>query len=597
MLFTSVEPFLLNRLVVLIILTVVLGEVGFLLLVSIFPQALRSDPFEILSVSFSLGVASIVMVMGGMSAINLSFSKITLVFLAFIFISVYVGFRAIFRGRTNFLRGNQIDFSGIRFFLLFFLFLLIVRGGQTCNIFVPNWVDGLTHTMRLQKFVLRDFIPFDRVYPSGFYSLAFTFYRFGMGTLPETVLVSGQWLAAVSAINMYSLAKRYLGHSLWGYLSVFVYSFCLLFPSHLLAWGRYPFLLGLVLVPPSILTTLDWLSGYEKNYAVAFVFVVALALSHYGAFLIWLSFVFVYLALEGRLTAGHRRPWLRMFLLILPLFLVFIPRVANLLDNPAMFANMIDRSGALEFDDDIWTVVNLVWGHDIFFIGTWAAGIVLSFLRKEKLFFILVPWPLLFYLLTWIQYVLLGFSVTSYINLVVFISIPMAFSFGYVAQQVDSLLDRLAAYRSLKSGIMKNRLPPSLLVLFVCVFGVFLSFRDFNADTVLFNADDAVAMAWLENNTPKDTVILINSFIWGDKLMPSDGGGWINLLTGRQIIYPDIGEFYDMCEFINRNKVGYIYLGKSPSNGFFDLKLDDFFGLYKVVYETRNVTIASVSCP
>jgi uncharacterized membrane protein len=113
----------------------------------------------------------------------------------------------------------------------------------------------------------------------------------------------------------------------------------------------------------------------------------------------------------------------------------------------------------------------------------------------------------------------------------------------------------------------------------------------------LFNADDAAAMTWLKNNTPGDAVILINSFVWGDKLMPSDGGGWINLLTGRQIIYPDIGTFYDMCEFINKNKVGYIYLGKSPSNGFFDLRLDDLSGFYKVVYETKNVTIASTSCP
>lgn len=597
MFYASAEPFLLNRLAILIILTVAVGGVGFLSLITICPRAVRSDPLEILSISISLGIASIVVVIGGMSALNLSFSKIAFVFLVFILIAICAGLGVIFRDKTNFLRGNQLDFSAIRFFLLFLLFSLVVRDLQTYNIFVPNWVDGLTHTTRLQKFVLRDFIPFDRVYPSGFYSLALILYKFGMGTLPETVLVSGQWLAAVAAMNMYPLAKRYLGHSVWGNLSVFVYSFCLLFPSHLLAWGRYPFLLGLALLLPATLTTLDWLSGYDKNYAIAFVFVAALALSHYGAFLIWLSFVLVYLTLEGKPTIKCQHPWLRIVFLTLPLFLVFIPRVANILDNPAMLKNITNRSDALEFDDDVWVVVRLVWEHDMFFIGIWAAGIVLSFLRREKIFFILALWPLTFYLLTWIQYELLGFSVTSYANLVIFISIPLAFSFGYVTQQIDSILDRLDVYRSLKSRAMKKRLIPLLLILCACVFGVFLSFRDFNSDTVLFNADDAATMTWLKDNTPADAVILINSFIWGDKLMPSDGGGWINLLTGRQAIYPAMGEFYDACEFINKNKVSYIYLGKSPLNGLFSLKLDDFFGLYKVVYETKNVTIASVSCP
>ena len=79
--------------------------------------------------------------------------------------------------------------------------------------------------------------------------------------------------------------------------------------------------------------------------------------------------------------------------------------------------------------------------------------------------------------------------------------------------------------------------------------------------------------------------------------MPSDGGGWINLLTNRQGIFPkSIGDYFDACSYIKTYGVNYIYFGKSYNNDNFDIQLSDLTGLYDIVYETPMVKIIKPKC-
>jgi hypothetical protein len=588
---------LLSRFFMMVITTGSIGGFGYLFLVSVFPRSLKFNLIELFSISISLGIVLMIIVVAGMSAVNVPLSKVGLVFLP-----IFAGI-AFFGIRNTLLHGKGIfstdtaRHDGLRFALPFVLFLLLARTLQTHDLFVPNWVDGLIHAMRLQKSILRDAFSFDNVYPGGFYSLALVLYNFHAGTLPEVLLMSGQWLAVIACLNFYVLMCRYFGHSPWGYLSVFVYSFVLLFPSHLLMWGRYPFLLGLTLLPLAILVTSDWVENRTGNYLIAFLFVASLALSHYSAFVIWFTFLFIHLIFADRKDREYRNQWLRLFYLLAPMVLILLPKALNLMRRPDILSGMVERSNSLEFDSESLTILNLILKHDLFFAVLWSAAGIYSLVRKDGKVVILIIWPALILFLTWIQYTVLGYSVTSYVNWMIFASIPAALSCGYLGQEIAV---RVAVRFEKFSTVfikLNNRPTQSLVFLCAAILGVALYFKDANSGTVLFNSEDEQAMTWLQENTDPESTFLINSFIWGDKLMPSDGGGWIELRTGRRTIYPELGELYDMCKFIKDNQVGYVYLSKQPLENFFELRLADFSGISRVVYQTENRTILSVSCP
>ena len=125
------------------------------------------------------------------------------------------------------------------------------------------------------------------------------------------------------------------------------------------------------------------------------------------------------------------------------------------------------------------------------------------------------------------------------------------------------------------------------------------NFKIINLETIIFSEEDRLAMEWISDNTPPKSIFLIRSTIWGDStFVPSDGGGWINLLTGRHTVYPQaIGELYDICVFARENGAKYIYFGKQSSNIQFDLRISDLDEKsYLEVYETQNVKIVFLLC-
>jgi hypothetical protein len=111
--------------------------------------------------------------------------------------------------------------------------------------------------------------------------------------------------------------------------------------------------------------------------------------------------------------------------------------------------------------------------------------------------------------------------------------------------------------------------------------------------------DDLLAMKWIANNTPTNSGFMVRTIIWSNSsLIPYDGGGWINLLTGRRVIIPKIGELYDICEFSIHNGVNFIYFGNKTPVEEFDLRLENFAeDSYSFVYQNQSVKIISLNCP
>ena len=82
-------------------------------------------------------------------------------------------------------------------------------------------------------------------------------------------------------------------------------------------------------------------------------------------------------------------------------------------------------------------------------------------------------------------------------------------------------------------------------------------------------------MQWIRENTPSGARFLVNSNYWGglnQQIVPSDGGGWIEMMTGRPVEFlQSEEEQQDLAEYVRSRQVDYIYMGAFP--GFLDQTL------------------------
>ena len=246
--------------------------------------------------AISLGVASMILVVMGMSALNIPVNRVNLLAVFMTFLGLWILWGYLKRWRRvvpkNFIKRRDLMENlilGITFFCLFLL-----RSVQMSEVFVPNWFDGIVHTSLVQNFIVKEKISIDRIYHIGFHAIALVVTQLSGTEVPQTVLLLGQWFSVICGFTFYSFARR-ITHSVYlAFFGLLAYLLLLYFPSHLVSWSRYPFLLGLTLLPPTILTTMDWIDNHKGNYFLTLILVTSLIFSHYGSFLIWVSHVLVH---------------------------------------------------------------------------------------------------------------------------------------------------------------------------------------------------------------------------------------------------------------------------------------------------------------
>jgi len=601
------EPYI--RVAVMISLTAAFGGLGFLFIVSFLENTIPMLPIEYFCRALAIGIALATLFVSGLNFFGIPLTKNNLS------IAILGGcgvclLRLLHKrskismkwslSRCHPLAENLIPMS--LFFVLLFLRLIQIR-----DVFVPNWVDGLIHTSLLQEFSLKSAIPFDHMYQVGFHAITLVVHFFWGLTLSQTILLSGQWLSVVCGLSFYIFARRYLHNAYAAGLSFVAHSFVLLFPSLLISWSHYPYLLGLALLPPAILTSQDWINGRKSSFLEAFVFVISLGLTHYGLLLVWFSFIVVYLIYriafekELRWEALGARKWVffRPLILIFPALIVILSNPLDSWHQDIVQKNMLSQM----YHPDLGFGTQYVWklfrAHDYIFIFLCVFWVLWSFVWKRKLLYITLVWPLTIWFLTWIQYQMIEDPILTYVNLIVFLSIPLSLSLGLLAQYVLWLLIKLDASdtQPLFRHRRKSRLSISLSI--AMLVGVCVSPLSMDQKTALFTNEDMLAMRWISDHTAKDSGFLIRTISWdNNSLIPSDGGGWIPFLTGRRTIIPQTGELYDICRFAADHDVNYLYFGKQRGDDGFDLRLSDLdINGYVVVYGTPLVEIVSLRCP
>jgi hypothetical protein len=218
------------------------------------------------------------------------------------------------------------------------------------------------------------------------------------------------------------------------------------------------------------------------------------------------------------------------------------------------------------------------------------SGLVYAALCKRGLLIPTVIWVFLQQAFYFIQVSIIGAAVSSLTNLIVILSIPLALLAANSVEAISGLMNidliRNTAVDELGRWLIR------VSAFFFIMMGAYNISGIINPVTVLYNQNDLSAVEWIRNNTDQNTTFLVDAFLWGDKYMPSDGGSWLNNLSGRQIIFPSSPtDFANSASLIEEKGINYIYIG----HGYGDLDSAQFESdSYSLVYQNRATRIYEV---
>ena len=482
----------------------------------------------------------------------------------------------------------------------------VTRVLQVHGLSAPLWFDGLAHQQILDGIIRHGGMLSARaLYHQGFHSLV---YALGLvtGDLgPQAILLTGQLLSACAGLTFLYLLKRLGFRPYDALLGANFYLFFAPFPAYLTTWSRFPFLLGLVLLPVVIVASLDWLVRRSSNFVLPALLLAGLALSHYGSVVIWAAFLLsvwtwkklaprLGLASEGGLLDPAEPIDIRRILAVLGVIAVlWAPRLVALLANQR-WARLADQAQVNQGSIDYWHTFALTFTQGGALLwGLSALGGLAAWFQRRARFALVLTWLGLTGLATWLQWAFLGMALSGYNNLLILLSFATALlaTAGLSALRLDQTpapgsTSRLPASRA--GQVFQPRW--ALLALLLAV-GSYSIVGIVNPLTVLAGPYDQAAYAWIMRSTPPDAVFLAPSSRWNADYVPSDGGGWIPAFTGRKIVYPTSkAEYADLPSFLAAHPFDYLYLGQGVGSAEQEA-LRSLIDQYRLVYQAGEVEI------
>lgn len=519
-------------------------------------------------------------------------------------------------------------------FLALMILAMITRVLQVNSLLVPNWTDGLAHQNAIDALFANGVIPPGQIYHFGYHlTVFFAELLLGLAS-PEATLVFGQWLSMATGMTFYLLAQKVFGTKVLPLICLAFYWFLSPFPSYLISWGRYPLLMGMVLLPSAMIFGMEWITTRRpSSYLLSVLFALALLLVHSSLFVILgisLTSFLIFRGLDNRSKFSHkklpppsnRRIASQIGILIILLGLFSLPKVKTILafsetcyEGYTSIDLCVSRIGNLSqifgiprensdgllvatygnpeknFDQIKEIVTNPDTKYQLYLTlkqggrFLWLCAIIGSiyiFKTKRKLFYRISLWFILLIAVSFLQMLLFDIAVPSLTNIIIFLSIPVTLLSG-------AALQFLFVAKG-DSKHFKNVCLASIIGL--VLLSSYNSIGHVNPVTTFFNQKDKEAMIWIRQNTEINDLILINSFNWGNWRLPSDGGGWISSLTGRKTVFASSQqEIADIQRLINSNNIKYIYLG----DGYGELQQSIFSGSnYELVYHNKGVYIFMV---
>lgn len=566
-----------KRLLFLLVFSLLSFVLGFPLY-SIFSTE-REGGLESIIKSICLGVSILPLLFYVLSATKITLSRNNLIILV-IFAT---------GGTLYYLTTKKVTFSSgiekgeLTIFGTMAMIALFSRLSQIDDIFVPNWVDGLSHQRVLENTINSGLLPINLLYHLGFHTNVMVAHKLFESPLPETTLVYGQWLSIVSGLSFYLLARRLLGYGTAPLFTTSFYWFISPFPAYLVDWSRYPILQGMLLLPLVILCFFDQRAKKEKGMTA--LFVAGLLLSHYGigltlTIIIFLSYSWWVLR---SMIVGNREIYMKNILIPIVIITLTLPATTIFVEvNKDIIYQIIQKYAWKASFTELAKLLQLTFTHGGWIM--WSMGIlgaIIGFLSKRSKVVMSVSFGIAYLILSTIQEYVIGTSAFGMINNLILLSIPLCLLSGLAFKAMTNSIGS-----QYKRWILA-------CVLFLSLAGGYNIAGIINPSTVLFTRADIDAMHWIRSNTESKSKFLISSFDWHNNIyVPGDGGGWIQYLAERQTIYiKKHTNSYQLDQIISDERIDYIYIG-SNSHKIKLLLINN--PTIKVVYKNDHIEIFRV---
>ncbi len=472
------------------------------------------------------------------------------------------------------------------FVFAFALFSLALGLLQIQDLPVPLWVDSPTHAAYINTLISEGRLP-AQAYHLGYHGVVAFITQLAGVSIPQAMLIVGQIFITLSGLSVYVLSRRLTDSALGALASAVCVWFLSPMPAYLITWGRYPLLLGAMLLPIALVGAIDLLERPRLD-ARAFFFA---ALTCIGLASAQIRLVVFYAVFVAAFALAQRGRALSRLVIVALAGLAFIA-----LWLTTLFANQIEldqilarNAGAVPIDLSV--AYQVVFSHHGAIVGALAAiAALVAVWRRRRNMLIILAWFVALIVVSLLAgdyiapsfVVLMGFLPASLLigDLVARLEVSLRaersnpqFGIGdcFVAS-FDSLRSlRIAPRNDTLSAFVRVNPRPIILVFLalVSLLGAREMLSIVNPTTILFTSADDQAMTWIRDHTPADAQFLINSFQWyGDYIVPVDGGAWIPYLTRRTASSLDVSPLTTsqnvdaLNAWIAHHGITHIYLGR-----------------------------------
>ncbi len=419
---------------------------------------------------------------------------------------------------------------------------------QTHALVFPPWVDSISHVLIVEKIIengalpgdLTPYLPVPFYYHFAFHVVTAAFSVLGGIGAPSAVLTMGQVLNGLIAFSVYYLGRS-LGYDLYQSASAAaLVTFVFKMPGYYATWGRYTLVTGFVMLPLAMAELEKVYSGehFFKHLSLFLVLGIGVMLSHYYTALLLCVWIMIVAATRWkrtlpllRLTGVHRSTGSWVFLVVvfsLSLFsLLWLCRlwgfVGKTITDSFMGRSISYKNGTLY----LWKIMGPE--RDFILFPVAAGGLVLAAYRRKRLRFVL-----------WSVYVA-GSCVPFFLHIPPFDAFYYIISLFLPASLFT--IEFLWFFADKVRNLLGNTVSPApywvlVPVLPLVLWGVRDNAHIIKPQTILATKNDLAATQWISDHTAATDRFFINVAPWGYDYRPVDGGGWVQVLTGRQTVLP-----------------------------------------------------------
>jgi hypothetical protein len=415
-------------------------------------------------------------------------------------------------------------------------------------------------------------------YHFGFHSNA-AFYAWLTGA-PATLstLIIGQVLNAATVPLIFVFTARALhgtGKGAWplaivaGLWAAAFAGFANLMPAYYINWGRYTQLTGQLILmtlavawfelieasrststrtappstPPQRGGEIAKLRRLAPLMALAALLTASLMLTHYIVLMFAVVIIGAYF-LAGIFREGNWRGATRMLVpaaIASLIALIFVlPWIQNTLTSGLVRNTAMMATGAAGTDRQ--AVASALTAITPMFIRPWllalsVIGLLIGLARRHWPAVLFAVWPVLMVVLVTPQTLgLPGAGVVEQFTTYIALYVPLMPLAGYAVSSAQDWLVNNMSLRASRINVQKvNAVIAGAGILALCVYGMIWMPSVANRSQQMLTAADEQAMQWIRDNTPDDARFVVNTFpgYAGTLIAGTDGGWWINQLTGR----------------------------------------------------------------